>query len=488
MKSKYKEIFFIVVLVFVASFFRFYSINKLTVFQYDQARDALYIKRLIVDHKFRIIGPQSSSGLYYGPAYYYLMAPFLLLSGLNPAGLDFGVAVYGVVTVILLYFFLKRVTGNSLISFTACLLYATQPVVVYQSRYSWNPNITPFFTMLFLLGLEYCRRKQKVGWLLSFIGLGFLLHLHYPAFCLLPVIFIFIWKYRQNLRNKWFLASVFAFLFIIFPFFIIEVRHNFLNIRAIYNIFKFGPQTDLPPPPFFVGIWQKITTLLAEIPLTSENKVLSAMTVIVISILSIFLFIKRNDFREKILPALLSLFFLCLLGGFFKGSYFSYYLTFLYPIGFLILTLVLSILFESNKKAFFILFLLSAVLIRKNISVDLNLFKQNSTLDNLHKVNAIIEKDVKPGDLFNIVGIRGGDRFDHNGVDYRYFLEAFYQKRGLDWDVLDYQNSKSLYLIDTLGGIDPLKTNIWEILLFEPKKVERSWQITDGTTIYKLVK
>lgn len=481
------QVFFVVLLLLISSFLRFRSIGKLTVFQYDQARDALYIKRLLVDHKFRIIGPQSSSGLYYGPAYYYLMAPFLLLSELNPSGLDFGVAVFGVISVVLLYVLLKKITENSLISFTACLLYATQPIVVYQSRYSWNPNITPFFSILFFLGLDYCRKKQNIGWLLSLVGLGFLLNLHYPAFCLLPVIIFFMWKYKQSLRSKWFLISTLIFLFLISPFIAMETRHNFLNLRAAYNIFKVGPQIDLPPPSFVVGIWQKVKTLLVGIPLTTDNLFISIVAVAMILILLIYFFVKRNDFKEKNFPVFLSLFFLCLIGSFFKGSYFSYYLTFLYPIGFLILSLILTNVFERRGRAFYVIFLLSFFIIRKNILADFNLLKQNSTLDNLLEVSAIIESDIKTGDVFNLVGIRGGDRFDHNAVDYRYFLETFYNKRSKDWDVLDYQESKNLYLVDTLGGIDPINTNIWEVKLFKPKKIINKWTASDGTIIYKLV-
>jgi len=126
MKNKKFEILFLLLIIILAAFLRFYQINRFHFFNYDQARDALFIKRIIVDHQFRLIGTQTSiPGFYTGPAYYYLMAPFLWLFRLNPVGIDVGIAIIGFLTVIIFYWLLLRFTQDKVVSLAFTALYAT---------------------------------------------------------------------------------------------------------------------------------------------------------------------------------------------------------------------------------------------------------------------------------------------------------------------------------------------------------------------------
>jgi hypothetical protein len=94
---------------------------------------------------------------------------------------------------------------------------------------------------------------------------------------------------------------------------------------------------------------------------------------------------------------------------------------------------------------------------------------------------------IEPGENFNLATVyQDKSRYDRNAVDYRYFLEASYQVKVPGWDVLDYQQTDSLYLISQVGQIKPLETEIWEIELFEPEEVVEIWDLGGGTVIYKL--
>ncbi|PIV00547.1 hypothetical protein COS55_03325, partial [Candidatus Shapirobacteria bacterium CG03_land_8_20_14_0_80_40_19] len=62
------EYLFLVLFIIVASILRFWHINRLEFFTYDQARDALFVKRMIVDHEWRLLGTQTSlPGMYLPP-------------------------------------------------------------------------------------------------------------------------------------------------------------------------------------------------------------------------------------------------------------------------------------------------------------------------------------------------------------------------------------------------------------------------------------
>jgi len=67
-------------------------------------------------------------------------------------------------------------------------------------------------------------------------------------------------------------------------------------------------------------------------------------------------------------------------------------------------------------------------------------------------------------------------------------LETFFKKKTSGWDVLDYQNSKDFYLISEVGKLDPLKTDIWEVNIFAPKKILKIWELPKNVVIYKLGK
>ena len=61
------------------------NINSLLAFHYDQGRDALVIWDLIHNGKLFLIGPTTGlAGVFRGPFYYYLIAPFYLIAGGNP--------------------------------------------------------------------------------------------------------------------------------------------------------------------------------------------------------------------------------------------------------------------------------------------------------------------------------------------------------------------------------------------------------------------
>lgn len=76
----------LILLTLVGAGLRLYRLEASLQFLGDQGRDALVMYRLIKGD-WPFIGPITSVGNFYlGPLYYYLMAPFLWLSGYNPVG------------------------------------------------------------------------------------------------------------------------------------------------------------------------------------------------------------------------------------------------------------------------------------------------------------------------------------------------------------------------------------------------------------------
>jgi 4-amino-4-deoxy-L-arabinose transferase-like glycosyltransferase len=103
----------VVVLVMGAAFLRFYRIPEFLTFLSDQGRDAIILKRIVMLEKWVFVGPTTSIGnVFTGPFFYYLVAPFMLLSGLDPAGPAYGIALINTVGLILCFVFVLKKFGK----------------------------------------------------------------------------------------------------------------------------------------------------------------------------------------------------------------------------------------------------------------------------------------------------------------------------------------------------------------------------------------
>src|SRR3972149_12322614 len=82
----HKIVYFLLTIILVGAFFiRAYRTGDLLAFYFDQGRDALVIWKLWYEGKPFLIGPVTGlSGIFLGPFYYYLIAPFYLVGRGDP--------------------------------------------------------------------------------------------------------------------------------------------------------------------------------------------------------------------------------------------------------------------------------------------------------------------------------------------------------------------------------------------------------------------
>ena len=186
------EIILLVAFIAIAGILRLYHITRLEFFTYDQARDALFIKRMIVDHKWRLLGTQTSlPGMYLPPFYFYTILPVLWLSELNPVGIDIYSALIGILTVPAVFYAANKIFGKPAGVFSAGI-FAVSPIVVELTRRAWNCNTLPFYILIaFFFVFNYFKEKKLKDFLLAFTFYGYSLSLHFGAWILMPL-FIFI--------------------------------------------------------------------------------------------------------------------------------------------------------------------------------------------------------------------------------------------------------------------------------------------------------
>jgi 4-amino-4-deoxy-L-arabinose transferase-like glycosyltransferase len=159
-----KKNYLIISILLIAAFFRLFNIYGYAEFLGDQGRDLIIIRDFLVNHNLFFIGPQTSIGnMYLGPYFYYLIAPSLWLSNFDPIGPAIFIALIGIATVYLVFYLVKKIFDHLSAAYLAAFFYAISPVVIKYSTFSWNPNIMPFFTLLFVLFIYRLSLKKNIS-------------------------------------------------------------------------------------------------------------------------------------------------------------------------------------------------------------------------------------------------------------------------------------------------------------------------------------
>lgn len=255
------------VILLLSAYLRLHRISEYMTFLGDEGRDMLVIKRMIVDHKFTLLGPTASvGGFFLGPIYYYFMLPFVWVSGLNPAGAAVMVALFAIATVYLVYRLGRDLFGEW-VGLIAAALYSLSPLIIAYSRSSWNPNLVPFFSTLLILLLWHSVVKKNPK-LLLWVGvvLGIGLQLHYLFLFLFPV--VGVWYFLYGHSKKWFkyyLLGGLGFIIGYGPFLAFELRHGFPNTISIINFLREGEGTGLVPVTFWKNITEVTYRLFARL-------------------------------------------------------------------------------------------------------------------------------------------------------------------------------------------------------------------------------
>jgi 4-amino-4-deoxy-L-arabinose transferase-like glycosyltransferase len=522
--------FLLFLILVVAFFLRFYKISELHFFTYDQARDDLIAERIIVDRKWTLLGPQSSiGGVYLPPFYYYTIAFPLWFFNFNPVGVDIYTASVGVVTVFLVFLVARLLFGKQAGIFAAAL-YATSPIIVELSRRAWNPNTLPFFSLLTLfLGYQLWKTKETKYIILMSFAFGYTLSLHYGAFCLLPAVSWLWFDYFLKKRKFW---PVFTSILIIFLFFlpllIFEFRHNFILLKSLSDFFlQKGPYyLSRSSPSFleaaFASVYEIIVALLSGyflkgvsgsvVPYEFAGRAkdvffqFSAVSIIAHKPLLVkYYWWGEIIFLAIIIFSVVRIFFaspkdrhLLFIWGWFitaiivsrlyRGRIYFFYYLFLYPLPFLLWSGLINWVFRQKRWLGILTIFLFLIMVGINFRQSLIYEKSGRTIGDIKAIARTISDDVESRPFNLAASYKDPDRWDHHALDYRYFVEAYFGKRPLDWYPEDYRRSEILYFISEGKIDDPLASKIMEVQEFSPKKLVKSWSYQDEIFVYKLAK
>lgn len=493
--KEYSIVFFILI---VAAFLRLYHISKYMTFLGDEGRDVIIAKH-ILEGKFTLLGPRASAGDFFlGPIYYYMIVPFLWITKLDPVGPAIMVAIFGVMTVFLVYYLGKKIFDIKTGLFAASL-YAVSPLIIAYSRSSWNPNPVPFFSILslYLLYLGVKKNNLKL-FLIVGILLGITMQLHYLAVFLGVVMFVFVMWGSWYIEKKFdflglvkkYLVIFIGFLLGLSPFLAFELKHGFPNVRTIIG-FVFSnslhPEShkslsSITSDVFFRVFARLVTKFPPPEQVSTEIHLdlkIWQIATVVLAIASIWVLFKVKNKLGVIL--LLTWFVVGVtLFGFYKKSIYDYYFGFMFPIPFLLVGNLISITYERFRPSFlgkilalsFFVFLMIF-----NLQSAPFLSSPNDQRGQVKKISEFILNQAK-GAPFNFALITGGNS-DHA---YRYFFEVEGNKS------VDIQNSitdparksvtSQLFVVCELNPCQPLGHPLWEVAGFGRAEIVNMWDVS----------
>jgi len=494
-------------IVVLAAFLRLYKIGDYMTFLGDEGRDVLVAKGILEGH-FTLLGPRASAGDFFtGPIYYYFMAPFLWLFNLDPVGPAVGIALLGTLTVYLTYRIGKYFFGVSAGLFAAAL-YAVSPLVIEYSRSSWNPNPMPFFSLviLFLLYRSIVSKSWKIL-VLTGLLFGIAMQLHYIEVFLGLTIFLFVTistfimedKEKIKLLIMRYVEFLLGFLVGFSPFIAFEVRHNFLNTRAVLSfIFHQNLYTkQVVIHTSFIQIVEDVFFRLFARLLTNYPPIeqlhygaylftLWQMGIIILAIASIIALFKIKN-KIALLLFSLWLFIGVVCFGFYTKPIYDYYFEFMFPLPFLLVGNLFYRLYECKKMRIYgkvIAGILFVCLFLVNLYWMPFRFLPNRQKAQVETISRFVisKTDNKPFN-FALIAAQNSD------YAYRYFFSIW--KRDpvtIEPDAVDPKRttvtSQLLVVCEDLNCA-PLGNSLWEIAGFGRAEIVGEWKVT-VVKVYKL--
>ncbi|MBI2326151.1 glycosyltransferase family 39 protein [Candidatus Collierbacteria bacterium] len=233
-----------VIILFLTFFVRLEAIkNHNLPFTTDQGRDMIDIRSIAVGHKPRLIGPTTSiNGVYLGPFWYYFNLPPFIASGGDPSSLLIWQIIWYQLAGLSLYLFLKK--ENPTLALFTSVFFLIMPLGFNTSRYSWNANAMPIFTVFFILALFTLIRNQTPQ--KSFItGLLAGLSLQVEAafgVIFFPFAFLYLLSFTKKLKTHF--GLFLGFLITLIPQGVFELRHQFPLTKVLLTEFS-GKSTML---------------------------------------------------------------------------------------------------------------------------------------------------------------------------------------------------------------------------------------------------
>lgn len=348
-------------------FLRVYNLNNILGFYYDQGRDGLVIWNLWHLGHIPFIGPVTGiAGIFRGPFYYYLIAPFYLIGKGNPIFPSVFLSLTTVIASLLMYYLGFKIQDR-LTGLIAAILSSFSYNIILASRWLSNPTPMLLLSMLFVWMLVLIMEGKALpagrqGWAWApaiFIATISLFHFGSAGevFYFIPLLIILIWKRRQFPNKKIIIWSAILVLLTLLPLIAFDIKNHGLIIGNIKKFLVTDQSFKLPTWGFindkFEFYYDVFTNKIFNGRYYFERFLLSGILLFFVYHLNKL--IKKDG--VKVLILLLSSVILGLI--FFQGNFgniYDYYLTGYYLPFLLLFSIALGSIWKSNLGKIFVIY------------------------------------------------------------------------------------------------------------------------------------
>lgn len=197
-------------------------------FSFDHGRDSLAVLHLIKTLNPVFVGPWTSiPGLFFGPGWYYLLAPAYWLFRGDPVAGALTMFLIALIGIILAYKYLGVYEA---------IILAAAPLWSQLTTGASNSFPMAFIGLLLVIALK---RGWNAFWLGIILGLGF----HFSS--ALAILWLLIVPWLIKVRH-W--PSLTLGLFITFiPQLLFELKNNWLEVKSVIEYFRLGENQHLTP-------------------------------------------------------------------------------------------------------------------------------------------------------------------------------------------------------------------------------------------------
>lgn len=235
-------------ILIITTYLRFAAISNYNfALTYDQGRDLMEIRSIVVGYRPALVGPTTSiNGAFLGPFWFYFNTiPFFISQG-NPAFILYWQILWYQLAGLGLFIFFKK--KNHILAIISSTLFLLMPTGFLVNRYFWNAHAMPMMVAFNFIVLMWTLEKPSK---LKLITLGILNGLALQTQAALGIL-ILPWSIISlvlanglDLRNgfKKTTAILIGFGLTLIPQLIYDLRHNFIITTTLFQ--QFTGQTNI---------------------------------------------------------------------------------------------------------------------------------------------------------------------------------------------------------------------------------------------------
>lgn len=343
---KIQEIPALLLILIVAALLRFPLVAQgFFAFTYDQGRDLLKVREIVENLNLTLIGPTTGlPGIFYGPWWYYFLSPLMIFSQGNVQTIALIFATIGMVSILLLFFLIKKISKNTTVALILAATAAMSGPFIASSSQIWSPSLVLPLMMLYITSLYQILEKSKSLWFFT-LGLSCAAIADSgAAFGIMLTIATIVTAilFKRNFFKKDLVFFFLGIFLVLLPRIIFEIKNDFLMTREVIN-WIFSPAVFQEKLTLMERAITRLDLFFLNFAQTfsQSNKFTAVIPLLVIAIF--LLILKRQIFKNqlfKFLTVVLLILYVCF--TLFPDAVWDYYLVGLPIIYITLMALVLS--------------------------------------------------------------------------------------------------------------------------------------------------